>query len=417
MICTALIVTLLSLPGPAAAVEPAAPAVVPGAETAGAVDPRADAPLSTIRRELLEAAFLAASKIPVDPHVDSRSKAQKVVFDACLELGQAERALAYSREIRDWRRGVARAELALHLIEHGETDVDELLTAARFYAMDEDEWRRDRINVNIARAYTLLGREQDAAVLEDGLMHRSEMGKVDAARVRVMGEDGFDERVAALENVMKANVFDASVNALDTFVELYRRFYADSEARATVETRVIMLWDGLPRPVRTAVMFDLIDVALDHGDRANASALIDLTAPLLEQGDWSVEVLIRHEGRLAALRGRAGDVAGARVGVERAVARFDEFIRSEAGVRRIVDVFQAETLRPAAEALAASGDREASLELYRRVLEVGAQNANGRPRAVDYAGTLASMARHDITPDDAMRTRIREIFEGLKHPW
>jgi len=92
-------------------------------EHAAAVSP-VDAPLEAYQRELLEIAFEAASAIPSDPHIKSRSQAQAAVVTACLELNQPQRALGYIERIDDWRRGTAYADLARHCMRGGfRTDV------------------------------------------------------------------------------------------------------------------------------------------------------------------------------------------------------------------------------------------------------------------------------------------------------
>src|SRR5262245_27591540 len=62
----------------------------------------ADAPLTIDQAELLDLAMQSAAKMPLNPHIKNRSRAQEAVVDACLKLGQPARALAGIEDIANW---------------------------------------------------------------------------------------------------------------------------------------------------------------------------------------------------------------------------------------------------------------------------------------------------------------------------
>ncbi len=92
----------------------------------------ADAPLVRYQSELLDLAFETATVIPIEPHIKDRSRAQEGVVAACIELAQPVRAVGYTEQIDNWRRGSAYGDLALFCARLGYTEeAQEYLTLRR----------------------------------------------------------------------------------------------------------------------------------------------------------------------------------------------------------------------------------------------------------------------------------------------
>jgi tetratricopeptide (TPR) repeat protein len=376
-----------------------------------------DRALEDFQDDLLGLAFDAATKLPVEPHIKNRSRAQEAVVEACLRLEQPKRALAYIEKIGNWRRGACYADLAYYCAERGDA------AGARKYlelaerdarAVAEEEgvqiWRRDRIMVKIARTYALLGEAQKAARYEAGVVD-SEAGKVDAVRAMTLDGDAFDAKIAALDEIVHTGTLDQARNALQTYAGLFARFYDDGGRRALIEARIDASMSKVPVMVGIELLTDLAGTALDRDDRAKALELVNKAHGILENSKWVPEHRIPIAARLAGLRFRAGDAAMARTQADALLALF------EAEREKIVDIYRAETLLPLAEAYQAMGDWQAALEVYRMAVEEGVANPNSRPRAVDLSATCCSMALHGVRPDAGLRDRMNRIYEELDHPW
>jgi tetratricopeptide (TPR) repeat protein len=398
---------LVAGPVGAASGEGAAPAPA----TAAIAEPLADAALAGFRTELLELAFETAAAIPVRPHIKSRSRAQEAVVAACLELDQPGRALDCIERIDNWRRGGGYADLALHCARHDRPeDARRFLALAAKCARDTEDWRRDNIHVRMAAAHVWLGEIERAQELESGVVD-SEAGKVAAIAAERSGEGSYREQLAALEALVALGSFDITRNAMESYTELYRRFYGDGTRRLEVEQRIKASWERLPLFVRVELLMKLARCALDHGDRGEALELVNEAQALFESAAWPLEHRIPLAARLAALRFGAGDAARAREDADAALALFD------AEGEQIVNIYRARALRPLAEAYQAFGDAAAALEVYRRAVEEGVGNPNSRPRALDLSATCLSMALHGVEPDAVLRARIRRISEELGPPW
>jgi hypothetical protein len=376
----------------------------------------ADAPLEDFRGRLLDLAFDAASALPVEPHLKTRSRSQEEVVTACFELDLPRRALRYAEDIASWRRGAAYADFAYHCAERGETaEVDRYLELAlRVAETDElarkQSWRRDRVRAKVARVHLLLGRDGEAARIEQGL-EPSEVGTIVSARARRVEPEAFDARLEELERILPAGSFDQVQAALWACAELFERFYGDEPRRSRVEGLIREYGSRMPRQAYIELLASLSERAMALEDSAKALELIDLARAALEEASWAPEDRLPLACRLTGLRFRAGDAEGARRGADEALASYDR------EREQIQSGWRAGALRPVAEAYHALGDEETALTVYRRTLEEGAVNPNARPRAVDLAATCRSMAAAGLEPDARTWKRMAEIRAGLTDPW
>jgi tetratricopeptide (TPR) repeat protein len=383
---------------------------------ATASTPVANKPLAEYRSELLDLAFKTATALPVVPHIKNRSRAQEAVVEACFELDQPRRALAYVEKIDNWRRGVGYADFAFYCARHGDTaEVQQYLDLAnqvseKTQGDDAQDWQRDRIRVKIASTHAILGQTEKAAQFESGTVD-SESGKVDAARAMVSDADAFTERIKEVDADIATGGFDQTRNALETCAQLFNRFYADGERRTQVEEKIKTSWGKLPVLVRLDLMIELTQFALNHGDRTKALDLLKDTQAIVDEAQWTAEYHVPTLARLARLRHLAGDTQRARADADAALTMFD------AEREQIGNIYRAGALRPLAEAYASMGDAAGALKVYKKVVEEGLENPNSRPRAEDLSATCCSMAVQGVEPDAALRARLAQIYEKLGDPW
>ncbi len=373
--------------------------------------PPTDAPLAAYRGELLDLAFDAATAIPVKPHIKDRSRAQEACVAACLELDQPQRALACIERIDNWRRGAAYADLALYWARQGDTgSAQRFVDLAAQQAEGVEDWRRDNIRVRIAKTHAWLGQALQAEEFEKDVVP-SEAGKVAGVRAARSAPDSFDERVSELDRLVALGSFDILKNTMESYADLFSRFYDDSGRRATVEEKIKAAWGDLPIFIRIDVEMKLARAALARSDRAKALELVNEAQLLFDGAQWPLEYRIPLAGKLAGLRFQAGDVEKARSDGFAALALFD------AEGHTIVDIARAGALRPLAEAFQVMGDTASALSVYRRAVEEGVANPNSRPRAEDLSATCRSMAVQAVEPDAELWARIRRVREGLGAPW
>lgn len=382
-----------------------------------------DARISDAAARLLELAYDAASRYPLNPHVKNRSRAQEVVVQASLDLDQPSRALRYVEDIQNWRRGLGYADLAFHLVRRGEIDgVEDLIRNALeisegkgnglFDPKVEQAWRRDRIRVSVARAREWLDQRDRAAELADGTAD-SESGKILRVQVQRMPEEKFDSVLLAWKSALEIGGFDQARGIMAGCVEMYRRFHHDEEKRSRIEAVLRSYFRKVPMAFAIEVIGELADLAVENGDSTSALALVGEAEEIFDEGDWQAQLHVSLLGMLSRLRSRAGDIEGARMRAARAMEVFEQ--EKENG--RILDIFRSDALLPVAEAYHAMGDRDAALRTYTQAVAEGAVNPNARPRADDLVAACCSMATHGFEPDAALWHRLAEIREGLSAPW
>lgn len=372
-----------------------------------------DKPIDSYQIDLLEMAFKSVSAMPLVPHIKDRSRRQEAVVAACLELDQPQRALQYTREIADWRRGAAYADLAYYSARHGKTDeASQYLALADELAntIDLEKWRREHIRVKMAKVYVLLGKDKQAEEYESGV-EDAEVGKVAATRATISDAAAFDDQIKTIDALVATQAFDVTRNGLQAYVELYRKHYADDARRAIVEEKINGQLTTMPLFVRIAIVTSLAEISIESKDPSRARGHIEQIQAWLNSTEWSAEDAIPYITHTAGLWYQADDEAQAREAVKTAVALYDTKIET------ILKTNRAAVLRTVAEAYIKMQDKTAALAMYKRVISEGADNPNGRPRAADLSATCLSMALLGVKPDAQLWDQMRAIETALGDPW
>ncbi|MEW6238972.1 MAG: hypothetical protein AB1656_26620 [Candidatus Omnitrophota bacterium] len=370
-----------------------------------------DKPLAVFQIELLELAFSTATAIPIDPHINDRSKAQEAVVAACLKLDQPHRALEYIEKIGNWRRGSAYADLAFYYAQRGSAEsAHRCVQLADQVAEKAEDWRRDRIRVNIVKTFAWLGEmqkaEEYAASAED-----SETGKAVQIKAMASDESAFDEQMKALDDLIASGKFDILRNALEACARIFDRFYSDAKRRSLAEEKIKKSWDKLPIFIRLELLMELAGFALDHTDRPKALELVNEAQNIMGAYQWPLEHRLPMMAKLTGLRFHTGDEQKARADADALRALFD------AEGKKIANIYRAGALRPLAEVYRSMGDAKTALSVYKQAVEEGVENPNSRPRALDLSAACCSMAIYAAEPDANLWERIRQIHKGLGQPW
>ena len=262
----------------------ATPADVPAQATIdGGASERAvsDAPLEPYRLELLELAFQTAATYPENPHVKNRARAIESVALTCYELDQPRRALRYAEDISNWRRGAGYADFASYSAEQGAlAEVRDYLERALEVSATSDDveaqdWRGDQIQAKVARTYALLGEIEQAERLETEL-DKPAASQVDLVQAGSLDEHEFEAHMATLDELVATGDFDLVQHALESYIELFERFYADDEylVRDRGPDRDLAC-RKLPVMIYIEAQERLAGIAADHADRAKTLELVE----------------------------------------------------------------------------------------------------------------------------------------------
>lgn len=366
---------------------------------------------------LLRFAFEVATLIPRDPHVKDRSRAQEAVVLDAIGTGRLELAADLVERMDGWRRGTAYADVAFALagVNPDDPRIRRQLKLASNLAETAEGWRQDRIRMAVARTHARLGESAEAARIARGIAEE-EVGKIDAARAAFEGgpemdAETFAARQAELATVVASGNFDLVRSALEAQVAFFRRFHADTERRDAIETAIREGWAKVPHSIRIDLLLEMSAIAAAAGDRENARRFATDARAILDAHRWVAESEVPILGRIAKSLATAGEAAAAR----ETLARANEIYTLRS--REIYDIYRADATRPVAEAWVAIGDEDEARAAYARALEVGVENPNARPRAIDLAATARSMATCGFQPDEEMLERMRAIRMRLGDPW
>jgi hypothetical protein len=388
--------------------------------------------LAVYQEQLLQTAFDAVSKMPADPHVRNRSRAQEKIVAACLELDAPEKAAIYADAISNWRRGTACADIALYYARKGDPDAarsalakaerlvenGELVRSGEVIATGDfkdlaaslDEWRLDRVKAHIARVYTHLRETGKAARWSDRIAEE-ETHRVKASEASICAEDGYATVRDALKQLADTEDFEAVKSALLGFCTLYSRFYADSRKRLEIEGVIEHYLSTMPGFMQIESRISMAATALDHEDPETARAWVREAEAKLENARYRPRMYFPMKASITSLLFRAGDTTPA-------LANLEDMNEKYNGQRDgIVDIYRAAILCRIAEAGAALGRVEKARQLYQRAAAEAVVNPNSRPRADDLSEICRSMAVHQVEPAPALRRELTKIMSALGTPW
>jgi hypothetical protein len=376
------------------------------------VEPQ-DAPLSESQAKLLQTAFDAASAIPLEPHIQSRSEAQEKVINVCLEMDQPVRVQSFITDIANWRRGTVYANLAFYYAENGRPDLARqyLQKAEQFVTMVYD-WPKERINAHIARVHAYMRNTEKAAhQIRD--VEAVDKGLVSRSAAQVCTPEEFEEQMRLLESIVASDRFDVVRQGLIAYTELFNTFYHDRERRDQIEAKLLdeKILETLPGAIVVDLYSRPAHFAVQQGDTAEANRWLDKTRELYDTFTWNIRFGIPFRARLAKLRAEAGDPEAALDEAESLRALYRE------EKAQIANIYWAETITPVAEVFLAAGDNTRALEIYMAALDAAVENPNSRPRAEDLSAICLSMAENGAEPDEALWNRLNRQRSNLGDPW
>jgi tetratricopeptide (TPR) repeat protein len=282
-----------------------------------------DKPIEGFRLQLLEIAFKTASSFSLDPYIKDRSVRQAKTVEACLALDQPARALRYTGEIVNWRRGAAYAAVAYYLAEKGQTEhVDELLVLALRHSGGDGEWRQARVKTAVAQTKALLGQLKVARKVMDEDEDPSAEGALVQAQAKALDEDRFDELAEVLDKLIATQGYDQIVSALFGYAGLYARYFEDPTRRDMIEHKIKSAWKPIPGIIRFRVLLALAEAALSHDANDHCLRLLDDDQSLRNGFRWRPDTDVTMRAELAALRFRAGQKEQARQALADALELF-----------------------------------------------------------------------------------------------
>jgi len=382
-------------------------------------------------KDLLDLAFAGVSKMPLNPHIKNRSRAQEKAIDVYLELGEDRAAETKIKYIENWRRWMAFANLAHFYAKKGdgvaaEKVRDKVLVALQM--VDEihsgkvlartpsalidslEGWRYKNVRVRLYETDLLLGKKEVEGVLAS--LHLTEdLSASLAANRAVKNSIKYKDAMIQLSQLADTTNFEVIEYALVGMVRLADVHYQKINPSEWVEKELIIRLKHTPVFTKINVLEKMVKVALQHNDVGFAKKLCVMMEQYIHAAALPVELRIVEKVRVIRLRLNAGSEANAKKQLDKLCFLYEQNLRS------IVDINRAHILCRLAEAAWLAGEKKQALSLYKKAIVAGQINPNSRPRADALNEICCSMARYFVPPTQDLFHQLQEMSAKLGRPW
>lgn len=368
--------------------------------------------------QILEIAFQAVSKMPDNPHEKSRSRGQLEIVQACLSLGHTEQALRYGMQITNWRKALARANIARYFAQKNQLELaqDHLAVVRQLMSGLENDkaiqaWRLNRIRATVSQVHSILelcsSRQRKDEGVGDSVGHTASLGNVSILE----GEDGFSDFLAQVNRVFETEEFSEVKHALESCVAALEASYSLQGRRDNLYRIIKTSYPRLPIPVRIRLLSDVVKIAIEHEDLAFGRDIALHISALINNGRWRPQDEVALRATFSALLHDLGQQKDSAVESNKAHGLFNE--KRDA----IVSIFRGQAMRPLAESFVLRGNKSRSLMIYSQALDEAIVNPNSRPRVMDLIHTCISMATHNCEWNREIKVKINDLFHSLGTPW
>lgn len=393
--------------------------------------PVADKPIQEFQQQLLDLAFSGVSEMPLSPHIKNRSRAQLNIVDACLKLGQPNRASEYIERIRNWRRWMGGADLAFYLAENGYAkQALERVEEIQAVLNTAQDIRTGRIvaaapnplidTLEDWRYRAVLSRIEEVRLVSgtiDSLNADSETyGDVNASAllIRMLPDspETFDDTLNTLRLMTQDPNFEVVHLGLIEMAALVGNSYDRVNLPAFIAENVSpKLNKQMPVFLRLDILRTFADAALENSDPSSALSVLRQVEEWVEPLRSSPRIYIPEQAALVQRLHKAGEMERAEAGLQTMISLYQE--------KRdlIVNIERATLLCQIAETAEVLGHRTQTVDFYLLAVAEGQVNPNSRPQAEDLGRICCSMALHGVEPTEALWSDLNAMKDGLGEPW
>lgn len=267
---------------------------------------------------------------------------EKVALAYATEREDFDRAIEIAREIQDWRRCTALAEIAKIRFEKtlDPGPSKPLLVEARNWIESyERNWWTDRGHGTIASAYSKMGMAEEYYRQMDKVGDREERfrAEIDAISIIVRNK-GFNLAMDALNQVEGKDLHEAEAKALGYLEIFQHQDVADStENRRKALDAAFDAGTQIPNLAKFRVLFKAIDGYIELGEIEVAREKIRIVEAFVRELEGSMKYWVQYLSQLAVRKYQSGDKVEALKDLDRALYELSEEIRTGKKYIRIID--------------------------------------------------------------------------------
>lgn len=376
-----------------------------------------DAALRPDTRRCLDLAFAAASKMPTQPHGRNRARLRAEIAESALDVGALDACASYLAAVEGWRKPFVAARLAEAWATRGNAAQSAAALSEAVSALSPEsaavftqDWQRDRVRAQIARALIASGKTDAAASYLKDLVasEASRTLPLEASRASVAT---FPATMLAIDGCLATNDFDRMQFAVEALLAFPSTILSDSDLFDAIEAKCVGTVAKFPTEFRAQALTRLAGRAIEVAETVRARRLLDSAEAAVAAATMLPEDGLPLRARAVAMRYASGEKEAASTAF---AALESEFVSRRGG---IVDIRRAGVVRAFAEAAWRMDRKSKAAELWLRALDEGLANPNSRPRAEDLAATCRSIVAVGAVPDAAFLAKADALLQGLGDPW
>lgn len=363
---------------------------------------QADQKIDAYQRDLLELAWFGVSKMPLNPHIKNRSRAQMKIVDAALTLKQPRLAESWLQDIANWQRCLGYASVAAFYAENNQSDLADEALAKSEAMLTMAEGIRDG-DVVATTVNPLIDSLTD---------WRYQSAKAKAVEVRdALNAARPESTMDGLRTMASSENFEIIHAAQLEMIELADRDYASLSLSEWIQAELEPGLEKMPVFLKLDVLGKLAGVCIGHEDSANALSLAERLDAMIEKAGLPPRLHIPEKARVIALRCEAGSR-------DAALEQLDSLLQFyNTRQEFIVNIERAQLLCTLAETYNQFGSTAKALELYGLAVDAGQINPNSRPQADDLCRICCSMALHRVEPSAGLLQKLEKMKNELGSPW
>ncbi len=380
--------------------------------------------------QVLQNAFDGASKMPLNPHVKNRSRAQLQLVNAALAVKRADLARSYADEIVNWQKLVAYAQIAECWIDNREavkaeglvSEIEKFCLLAKEYHSEDllvkpadplleslADWRLEKVHALLIGLKYKLGKT--VSEKDFGLTDEIGLAQIQSAQVSACADQPFEQTFKELSFLaLNPNIEIAKIGLFE-LSDLFDSHYSNKEQQEKILHVVDTAITNLPVVWRFDVKIKFADTHIENEQYSSALEILNELNAMVDSIDLQPRFLIPYKTALAERFFKAGQQETARAAVLEMENLYDE--------KRdfIVNIDRAALLCRLAESRLALGDKQEADALWIRAVKEGVINPNSRPRVDALCEISSSIVAHNAAPSEDLIFQLNKMNSDLGRPW
>lgn len=367
--------------------------------------------------DALEWGFKFASAIPIQPHIDDRSKSQYQILKVYLEKDMPDELVERVGDIADWRECLSYADLAVHYAQKaGIEKAQDYLRQAR-QCRDkitgwQKSWQRDRIAMRMVEAQVMAGQWSHAKKTKGQLPPEFD-GRVQALRLsRLGGSHDYETSIAQLQSMENSEHLEVKRDVALAYISILKQLGSNTteEQCLTLQTRIYSIADKLPQLLQHDILCSLSRAAFSASRQDMGHAVLEYAENQLRKRELKARYDVGTLTELAVIWAQdSRDSKHAESLLQEAKELLIE--SSLKGTEKVT------AMTSLTQGYAIHGNQDEAWKNLRLAIQTAETQKNARPRAMAFTEICATIGNLGITFPDDVYKGLTLAYAALGDPW